>query len=147
MQEDFFNSLVKKCCSLTPRDLIENMELEIERMRSGFGHSVWHPEWILHRQFLGIGSRWFDVFHDKENIQIYLDVRDINKENIDINITNKFIEIEVDEETNYQKKSFYQKISIIEDIDLENADAVIENGILKVTIPKKIEKIVKLKVR
>lgn len=130
MEEDFFNSLVKRCCTLTPQDLIRNIEVEIEKMRRGFGHSVWLPEWFLHSEFIGFPERKFDVIHDKDNIKIYLDVRDLDKDNIEINITKNYIEIEAEVVTDFEKKSYYQKISLEEEVDEKNADAKVDEGIL-----------------
>ena len=116
-------------------------------MRRGFGHSIWLPEWFLHRELIGFGERWFDVTHDQDEVKIYLDVRDLDRDKIEINVTKNYVEIEAEEETDFEKKSYYQKISLSEEVDEENADATIENGILKITIPKKMEKKYRIKVR
>lgn len=62
-------------------------------------------------------------------------------------MTKNYVEIEVKDEFDFEKKSFYQKISLGEEIDEEKADAIIEEGILKITILKKEEKKYKIKVR
>lgn len=122
--------------------------MEIERIKKGLGHSIWIPEWFSKRDFIFFEERWFDVVRDKEKVTIYLDVRDLDKDKIEINLTKNYVEIEAKYESDFEEKSFYQKISINEEIDEENADAVIiEGGILKITIPKKEEKKYKVRVR
>jgi HSP20 family protein len=89
-----------------------------------------------------------DVIDKGDKYTITLEVPGINKENIELKATNEYIAISaLDEEKNEQKeegyvlrerfyKSFSRKIPFSEDIIASKIDATVENGILKIDLPK-----------
>ena len=91
-----------------------------------------------------------DIYEKDSNIHIEMDIPGFDKEdiNIDINKGNLVITAEKKEEENEDKKYLrrerkfygkYQRSFYLGDIDEENIAASFENGILKISIPKKTE--------
>ncbi len=89
-----------------------------------------------------------DMYEDKDNIIVETQLGGINPENVDISIENNVLclkgesekKSEVDDKNYYRKEirrgSFYRSISLPTKVDGENAKALNEDGILKITIPK-----------
>lgn len=91
-----------------------------------------------------------DIYEKDNNINIEMDIPGFNKEdiNIEINKGNLVVTAEKNEEENEDKKYLrrerkfygkYQRSFYLGDIDEENIEASFENGILKISIPKKTE--------
>ncbi len=89
-----------------------------------------------------------DMYEDKDSIIVETQLGGINPDNVDISIENNVLclkgesekKSEVDEKNYYRKEirrgSFYRSISLPTKVDGENAKAINEDGILKITIPK-----------
>lgn len=89
-----------------------------------------------------------DMYEDKDNIIIETQLGGINSENVDISIENNVLNIkgesekksEIDEKNYYRKEirrgSFYRSIALPTKVDGDNAKAINEDGILKISIPK-----------
>lgn len=89
-----------------------------------------------------------DMYEDKDNIIVETQLGGINPENVDISIENNVLclkgesekKSEIDDKNYYRKEirrgSFYRSISLPTKVDGENAKAVNDGGILKITIPK-----------
>jgi HSP20 family protein len=70
-----------------------------------------------------------DVFEDKESIKLYVELPGVEKEDIQLNITEGKAEIKA--------KNFYKIVDLpTRDVDSEKASAEYKNGVLKVTIPR-----------
>ena len=91
-----------------------------------------------------------DIYEKDNNINIEMDIPGFNKEdiNIEINKGNLVVTAEKNEEENEDKKYLrrerkfygkYQRSFYLGEIDEENIEASFENGILKISIPKKTE--------
>lgn len=91
-----------------------------------------------------------DIYEKDNNINIEMDIPGFNKEdiNIEINKGNIVVTAEKNEEENEDKKYLrrerkfygkYQRSFYLGEIDEENIEASFENGILKISIPKKTE--------
>ena len=91
-----------------------------------------------------------DIYEKDNNINIEMDIPGFNKEdiNIEINKGNLVVTSEKNEEENEDKKYLrrerkfygkYQRSFYLGEIDEENIEASFENGILKISIPKKTE--------
>lgn len=91
-----------------------------------------------------------DIYEKDNNINIEMDIPGFNKEdiNIEINKGNLVVTAEKNEEENEGKKYLrrerkfygkYQRSFYLGEIDEENIEASFENGILKISIPKKTE--------
>ncbi len=91
-----------------------------------------------------------DIYEKDNNINIEMDIPGFNKEdiNIEINKGNLVVTAEKNEDENEDKKYLrrerkfygkYQRSFYLGEIDEENIEASFENGILKISIPKKTE--------
>ena len=91
-----------------------------------------------------------NIYEKDNNINIEMDIPGFNKEdiNIEINKGNLVVTAEKNEEENEDKKYLrrerkfygkYQRSFYLGEIDEENIEASFENGILKISIPKKTE--------
>lgn len=70
-----------------------------------------------------------DVFEDKDSVKLYVELPGVEKDDIQLNITEGKAEIKA--------KSFYKRIDLpTRDVDSEKASAEYKNGVLKVSIPK-----------
>lgn len=89
-----------------------------------------------------------DVYEDEDNIIVETQLAGINSEDVSISIENNTLCIkgesekkrEVDEKNYYRKEirrgSFYRSVALPTKVDGDNAKAVAEGGVLKITIPK-----------
>jgi HSP20 family protein len=92
-----------------------------------------------------------DMYEDKDNIIIETQLGGIDPDKVDIAIENNILTLkgesekksEVDEKNYYRKEirrgSFYRTIPLPTKVDGDNASAVNEDGILKITVPKAAE--------
>ncbi len=89
-----------------------------------------------------------DMYEDKDNIVIEMQLGGVDPEKVDISIENNVLSIkgesekksEVEDKNYYRKEirrgSFYRSIPLPTKVDGENAAALNEDGILKITVPK-----------
>lgn len=96
-----------------------------------------------------------NVFENDKSFRIEVAVPGIRKEDIKINLDNDIIKIsaelenEIEEENEkctkreYSYRSFSRSFTLPESVDTEKIDAKSDDGILKITIKKKEEDIVK----
>lgn len=92
-----------------------------------------------------------DMYEDKDNIIIETQLGGIDPEKVDISIENNVLSIkgesekksEVEDKNYYRKEirrgSFYRSIPLPTKVDGDQASAVNEDGILKITVPKAAE--------
>jgi len=92
-----------------------------------------------------------DMYEDKDNIIVETQLGGIDPEKVDISIENNVLTIkgesekksEVEEKNYYRKEirrgSFYRSIPLPTKVDGDQAAAVSEGGILKITVPKAAE--------
>jgi HSP20 family protein len=70
-----------------------------------------------------------DVFEDKDNVKLYVELPGVEKDDIQLNITDGHTEIKA--------KNFYKTIDLpTKDVESDKAVANYKNGVLEVTIPK-----------
>lgn len=85
-----------------------------------------------------------DIYHDSNNYYIEANVSGISKDNINVTLENGYININVTldnyEERDYIKRErFYGNSSrsfYVGDVEINKISASLENGMLKVVIPK-----------
>jgi HSP20 family protein len=71
-----------------------------------------------------------DVFEDKDNVKLYVELPGAEKDEIQLNVTDGLAEIKA--------KKFYKTIDLpTRDVEADKAVANYKNGVLEVTIPKK----------
>lgn len=89
-----------------------------------------------------------DMYEDKDNIIVETQLGGIDSDKVNISIENNVLSIkgesekksEVEDKNYYRKEirrgSFFRSIPLPTKVDGENAKAVNEDGVLKITIPK-----------
>lgn len=92
-----------------------------------------------------------DVYEDKDNVNVETPLVGIDPKNVTIEIEDNILKIsgsterksEVDEKNYYRKEirsgSFYRSVALPKAVDADKADASYENGVLKISIPKREE--------
>lgn len=93
-----------------------------------------------------------DVYDDKENVYVDVALSGIDPKDVNIEIENNLLSIsgniekktEIDEKNYYKKEirrsSFARKVALPAEVNSEKTQAVYENGVLKISIPKIEEK-------
>jgi len=70
-----------------------------------------------------------DVFQDKDNVKIYMELPGVEKEDIKLNVTDGHAEVKA--------KNFFKAVDLpTKDLEIDKAVANYKNGVLEVTIPK-----------
>ena len=126
-------------------------ERDMERMMDDFfgkRSRPWRPQrWSL-PAVLGISAPAVDLYEDKDDIVVKAELPGINKENIELNLTNNILTIkgekkkgeEVKEENYYKCErsysSFLRTLELPKGIHAEKVKAAFKNGILEVRLPK-----------
>jgi len=70
-----------------------------------------------------------DVFQDKDNVKLYMELPGVEKDDIQLNVTDGHAEIKA--------KNFFKTVDLpTKDVEFDKAVANYKNGVLAVTIPK-----------
>lgn len=70
-----------------------------------------------------------DVFEEKDNVKIYIELPGVQKGDIQLDVADGFAEVKA--------KSFFKRVELpTENVDFERATANYKNGVLQVTVPK-----------
>jgi len=70
-----------------------------------------------------------DVFEDKDNVKLYMELPGVEKDDIQLNVTDGHAEIKA--------KNFFKAVDLpTKDVEFDKAVANYKNGVLEVTIPK-----------
>jgi len=70
-----------------------------------------------------------DVFEDKDNVKLYMELPGVEKDDIQLNVTDGHAEVKA--------KNFYKTIDLpTKDVESDKTVANYKNGVLEVTIPK-----------
>jgi HSP20 family protein len=143
---------------------LPHWEREMERMMDDFFDRrmrPWWPErWFRGEQML-TDAPVMDVFQDKDDIVVKAELPGMEKDNIEINLTDHTLTIkgekkqeeEVKKEHYYRSErsygSFIRTLQLPADVKADNVKASFKNGVLEVRLPKTEEaktKEVKVKV-
>lgn len=131
-------------------DDMKRMHNEMDRLFDDF-FSVGHPTNLLPGEMpiSNVGSPATDYWETDKEVRMELDLPGIDKGDVEINATGDSLEIKAQKkhESKEEKKgfrrieracqSFYRKLPLPEYADTENIDAKLENGVLKISMPKK----------
>lgn len=79
-----------------------------------------------------------NVQTQEDKFLIILDVPGMTKEDLILESREGSLMVKGSKEVHGQKRSVYQHISIPKGVDLDQAEAVVENGILTITLPKSV---------
>ncbi|MCH7492922.1 Hsp20/alpha crystallin family protein [Patescibacteria group bacterium] len=89
-----------------------------------------------------------DIYQDANNVFVETPLAGINPEKVEVTIENDILKIEgksehkseVDEKNYYRREvrtgSFYREVAMPTNVQGDKAEAVFENGMLRITIPK-----------
>lgn len=100
-----------------------------------------------------------DIFEKDNEWLIFAELPGIKKDDISIKIENSILklsakreEIKVSDDSKYKVRemqygNFERNIRLSNDLDIENIDASLENGILQVKIPKKRKKVKEIEIK
>jgi len=92
-----------------------------------------------------------DVYDDKDNVYVDVALSGVDPKGVNIEIENGVLSVsgnvekktEIDEKNYYKKEirksAFSRKVSLPSEVDGEKAQATYENGVLKISVPKKNE--------
>jgi len=92
-----------------------------------------------------------DVYDDKDNVYVDVALSGVDPKDVAIEIENGILSVsgnvekktEIDEKNYYKKEirksAFSRKVSLPSEVDGEKAQATYENGVLKISVPKKNE--------
>lgn len=92
-----------------------------------------------------------DVYDDKDNVYVDVALSGVDPKDVNIEIENGLLcvsgnvekKTEIDEKNYYKKEirrsAFSRKVSLPSEVDGEKAQATYENGVLKISVPKKNE--------
>lgn len=146
--------------SLAPysfRDMQHEFDRMIERFEKDFSDLIRMPRWLgrsMLRPFEEIRLPSVDL-EDKENEFILTaDIPGFTKEDIEINVTDNSVELQAvkkeakeqqNKERNYIRHErasevYYRQIMLPEEVRSDEAKASLKDGILHVTLPKKVPK-------
>ena len=139
-------------------------ERDMDRMMEDFlGRRVrpWWPERLFRTDELDVRAPAVDVFEEKDDIVVKAEVPGMDKDNIEVKLTDHTLTIkgekkkaeEVKEENYYRSErsygSFFRTLELPKDVHAEKVKATFKNGVLEVRMPKTEEakaKEVKVKV-
>jgi HSP20 family molecular chaperone IbpA len=75
-----------------------------------------------------------DIFDEKDNIKIYIELPGVDKDDIQLNTTKRHVEVKA--------KNFFKTVELpTKNVDFEKATASHKNGVLEVTIPKVVAEV------
>jgi HSP20 family protein len=151
------NPLVERDRYWSPFEMMRRFEQEMNEVMLGIEDRYLYPDyWRTYRS--GIYNRpavrqpLLDIEDTGNNILVTAEMPGIPKKNINVKLTEKNIEISANYETEKKDKgkdyyyrergfqSYYRKLPLPEDVNHSKADATFEDGVLKVTLPKKESK-------
>jgi len=108
----------------------------------------WWPENWFRRGEMDLGAPALDVFEDKDDVVVKAELPGMDKENIEVNLTDHMLtikgekkkEAEVKEENYYRSErsygSFVRNIELPKAVHADKVKASFKNGILEVRAPK-----------
>jgi HSP20 family protein len=120
----------------------------------------WRPMWEptdmdqMMENFQGMSDKMMsftpavDVYQDKDNVIVEAPLAGVDPDKVSVSVENDVLKIEgksehkseVDDQNYYRKEvrygGFYRAIALPTHVKSDKANAVFENGLLKVTIPK-----------
>jgi len=137
---------------------LESFRREIDRLFDDFGRSFWQPSrWPLlaTESLLGREMTWskapvVDVIESEKAYEITAEMPGMDQKNIEVNVTNGNLTIKGEKlEEKEEKKDYYlqerkfgsfeRSFRVPEGVDMDKIEAAFKNGVLNVTLPKKLE--------
>jgi HSP20 family protein len=133
-----------------PRSEVARMQRQMERMFEDFFHPRWSPFrgtfWPTREQTLS--SVDVDVYEDKNEIVVKAELPAMEKDNIDVNVSDHVLTIRGEKKKEAERKeeeyyfsersygSFARSIELPAEVQTEGAKANFKNGILEIRLPR-----------
>jgi HSP20 family protein len=137
----------------------EGFRREIDRLFDDFGRSFWQPS---QRSLFASAPLWgremtwsttpaVDVVESEKAYEIKAEMPGMDEKNIEVKVANGNLTIkgEKKEEKEEKKKDYYlqerkfgsfeRSFSVPEGVDMDKIEAAFKNGVLNITLPKKLE--------
>jgi HSP20 family protein len=126
-------------------------ERDMERMMDNFFERrmrPWRPERWLRGEEIDIGAPAVDLFEEKDDIVVKAELPGIEKEQIEVNVTDHHLTIkgekkkeeEIKEKDYYRCErsygSFLRTLELPREVKADNVKATFKNGVLEVRLPK-----------
>jgi HSP20 family protein len=130
---------------------VSRWERDMDRMMEDFfGRRArsWWPESWFRRGEMDVSAPALDVFEDKDDVVVKAELPGIDKEHIEVNLTDNLLTIkgekkkeeEVKEENYYRCErsygSFMRSVELPKAVHTDKVKASFKNGILEVRVPK-----------
>ena len=137
--------LAPRIWTWSPVSVFEEMDRLINEMRSGFmlpGHDVLHKE--------GTRMPSLDLKEEDDRFLLQAEMPGMARENVSIDMDGDVLKITANKEHELEEKDqgyirrergsmrFFRQVRLPENIDLDNIKAKMENGVLEVSLPKKL---------
>ncbi|MGB0757103.1 MAG: Hsp20/alpha crystallin family protein [Patescibacteria group bacterium] len=93
-----------------------------------------------------------DIYQNETSVIVEAQLAGVNPEDVELSVENDILTLqgklekttEIDEDNYYRKEirkgSFHRSVALPAAVDADKSDAVYENGVLKITIPKEAKK-------
>lgn len=129
-----------------PMRELEALHSEIDRL---FGEVF--PTRAGARGDIGGWTPNVDIYEDKDAITISVDLPGVNQKDVKLNIDNNVLTLSSERKLEHEDKkdnyhrierfygTFSRSFSLPNTVDVEKIDAHMENGVLKITLPKREE--------
>ena len=130
---------------------VSRWERDMDRMMEDFfgrrARSWWPENWVPRRD-MEVRAPALDVFEDKDDVVVKAELPGMNKENIEVNLTDSVLTIkgekkkeeEIKEENYYRSErsygSFVRSVELPTAVHGDKVKASFKNGILEVRAPK-----------
>ena len=133
-------------------DEIQRMHEDMDRMFDGwFGNTSATPLLGTTKNYLAPRRAAADVYETDKEFVAEIDLPGVDKKNIHLDVTDNAINVSCEQkhesEITDEKKGiyrmersssgFYRQIPLPQNVDTNNVDAKYENGVLKISVPKK----------
>jgi HSP20 family protein len=129
-----------------PGSMMHDVQLMLDDMRHGFDFPVRVP-------LMALGSRFpaVDIKDVGDKYVVEADLPGISKENVTVEIGDGVLQISAEQKTETEEKeegylrrergsiSYHRRLALPDDANEESVDARLENGVLRLTIAKKVE--------
>lgn len=133
----------------TPTDVWTDMDHWFDQLRSDFQHLFWNPGFYPRETSEWMQTPAVDVSDQGDAFEMQVELPGISKDDINIEVTPRGVEISAkhdesseDSGKNWLRKertaaSFYRCFELPEELNTEDVEAEMDNGVLSITLPKK----------
>ena len=131
-----------------PTDLWSDMDQLFDQFRSNFDHLFWDTPRSMIDPFSSTRIPTMDVIDLGNRYEMTFEIPGISKDNIYIQVSPNAVEISAKQENETEEKqknwlrrersctSFYRHLELPEDVQTENVDAEMNDGVLTLSLPK-----------